>query len=89
MATTDQIRPFSFRAPDEELVDLRRRINATKWPDQEQVTDDSQGVRLATAQKLALLGDRPRLAQDRGSGCPRSGPGRYRWTQTVSAPPAA
>ena len=50
---TDAIRPFSFRAPDEELVDLRRRINATKWPDQEQVADDSQGVRLATAQKLA------------------------------------
>src|SRR3984893_9560866 len=50
---TTAIRPFSFRAPDEELVDLRRRINATKWPDQEQVTDDSQGVRLATAQKLA------------------------------------
>ncbi len=53
MATNDQIRPFSFRAPDEDLVDLRRRINATKWPDQEQVSDDSQGVRLATAQKLA------------------------------------
>ena len=34
-------------------MDLRRRINATKWPDQEQVSDDSQGVRLATAQKLA------------------------------------
>ena len=55
MGTTkaDAIRPFSFRASDEELSDLRRRINATKWPDQEQVTDDSQGVRLATAQKLA------------------------------------
>jgi pimeloyl-ACP methyl ester carboxylesterase len=55
MGTTkgDAIRPFSFRAPVEELVDLRRRINATKWPDQEQVADDSQGVRLATAQKLA------------------------------------
>jgi pimeloyl-ACP methyl ester carboxylesterase len=53
MAKTDAIRPFSSRAPDEELVDLRRRISATKWPDQEQVADDSQGVRLATAQKLA------------------------------------
>lgn len=55
MATTDNtaIRPFSFRASGEELADLRRRVNATKWPDQEQVTDDSQGVRLATAQKLA------------------------------------
>src|SRR5262245_30980520 len=55
MGTTqaDAIRPFSYRASDEELADLRRRIAATKWPDQEQVTDDSQGVRLATAQKLA------------------------------------
>jgi pimeloyl-ACP methyl ester carboxylesterase len=54
MATkADAIRPFSINFAEEELVDLRRRINATKWPDQEQVTDDSQGVRLATAQKLA------------------------------------
>ena len=55
MGTTqsDAIRPFSFRASDEELADLRRRINATKWPDREQVTDDSQGVQLATTQKLA------------------------------------
>ena len=53
MATKDEIRPFSFHAPEPELADLRRRINATKWPDQEQVADDSQGVRLATAQKLA------------------------------------
>ena len=53
MATKDEIRPFSFHAPDAELAELRRRINATRWPDQEQVTDDSQGVRLATAQKLA------------------------------------
>jgi len=53
MAIKDEIRPFSFHAPESELADLRRRINATKWLDQEQVTDDSQGVRLATAQKLA------------------------------------
>jgi pimeloyl-ACP methyl ester carboxylesterase len=55
MATTktDAIRPFSFHAPDEDLVDLRRRINATKWPGQEPVSDDSQGVRLGTIQKLA------------------------------------
>jgi pimeloyl-ACP methyl ester carboxylesterase len=51
--TSDAIRPFNINVPDEELADLRRRISATKWPDQEQVTDDSQGVRLATAQKLA------------------------------------
>jgi pimeloyl-ACP methyl ester carboxylesterase len=53
MATKDEIRPFSFHAPEAELAELRRRINGTRWPDQEQVTDDSQGVRLATAQKLA------------------------------------
>jgi pimeloyl-ACP methyl ester carboxylesterase len=56
VATTDStaIRPFSFHAPEEALVDLRRRINATKWPEREQVTDASQGVQLDTVQKLAL-----------------------------------
>ena len=55
MATTkaDAIRPFSIHVPDEALVDLRRRINQTKWPEQETVTDASQGVQLATMQKLA------------------------------------
>ena len=53
MAATDEIRPFSFHAPEAELVDLRKRINATKWPEREQVTDDSQGVQLDTIQKLA------------------------------------
>ena len=50
---TDAIRPFYFRASDEELADLRRRINATKWPEREQVADASQGVQLSTVQKLA------------------------------------
>ena len=50
---TDAIRSFSFRASDEELDDLRRRIKATKWPEREQVADASQGVQLATIQKLA------------------------------------
>src|ERR1700736_4359387 len=49
----DAIRPFSINFPEEALVDLRRRINATKWPEQEQVPDASQGVQLATIQKLA------------------------------------
>ena len=53
MAAKDEIRPFSFHAPEAELADLRKRIDATKWPDREQVTDDSQGVQLATIQKLA------------------------------------
>jgi len=39
--------------PEAELTELRRRINATKWPDRETVTDQSQGVQLATMQKLA------------------------------------
>ena len=51
--SADAIRPFLVDFPEDALFDLRRRINATKWPDQEQVADDSQGVRLATAQKLA------------------------------------
>jgi pimeloyl-ACP methyl ester carboxylesterase len=47
------IRPFSFKAAKNDLDDLHRRIKTTRWPDQEQVADDSQGVRLATMQKLA------------------------------------
>lgn len=47
------IRPFQFRAPDDELADLKRRILDTRWPDRETVDDDTQGVRLATMQKLA------------------------------------
>src|SRR5215211_8754325 len=52
-AEGDAIQPFSINFPEEALVDLRRRINATKWPEQEQVTDASQGVQLATIQTLA------------------------------------
>jgi pimeloyl-ACP methyl ester carboxylesterase len=47
------IRPFKFHASDAELADLKRRIKGTKWPDRETVNDTSQGVRLATMQKLA------------------------------------
>jgi pimeloyl-ACP methyl ester carboxylesterase len=47
------IRPFRVDIPDEQLVDLRRRIAATRWPDQETVTDQSQGVPLATMKELA------------------------------------
>ena len=45
------IRPFTIDVPEEELTDLRSRINATRWPDRE--TDASQGVQLATIQALA------------------------------------
>ena len=47
------IRPFRFTASKEALDDLRRRVNATKWPERETVTDASQGVQLATIQALA------------------------------------
>lgn len=47
------IRPFHVNTPEEQLVDLRRRIAATKWPEREMVADASQGVQLATMKKLA------------------------------------
>jgi pimeloyl-ACP methyl ester carboxylesterase len=49
----DEIRPFHVNFPEKELVELRRRVAATRWPDRETVTDDSQGVNLKTIQKLA------------------------------------
>jgi pimeloyl-ACP methyl ester carboxylesterase len=54
-ATSDDkaIRPFKFSASKEALADMRKRIAATRWPDKETVTDASQGVQLATIQKLA------------------------------------
>ncbi len=52
-ADKDAIRPFRVNVPEAELTELRRRINATKWPERETVTDQSQGVQLATIQKLA------------------------------------
>src|SRR5262245_24365675 len=47
------IRPFRISFPEAALTDLRKRINATKWPEPETVTDASQGVQFATMQKLA------------------------------------
>ncbi len=49
----DAIRPFHVNIPEAELTELRRRINATKWPERETVADASQGVQLATIQALA------------------------------------
>jgi len=46
------IRPFKVGFPETELDELRRRVNATRWPERETVTDDSQGVRLAMMQDL-------------------------------------
>ena len=50
-AGPEAIRPFTFEVSEEELADLRRRINATRWPERE--TDPSQGVRLETIKALA------------------------------------
>jgi len=47
------IRPFRVSFSDAELADLKRRINATKWPERETIADESQGVRLATMEALA------------------------------------
>src|SRR5262249_46372560 len=52
-ANPDAIRPLHINVPKAKLTDLRRRINAAKWPERELVTDASQGVQLATIQKLA------------------------------------
>jgi pimeloyl-ACP methyl ester carboxylesterase len=51
--TAIDIRPFEVDIPDEKLADLRRRIEATRWPTRELVDDRSQGVQLATMQELA------------------------------------
>jgi pimeloyl-ACP methyl ester carboxylesterase len=51
--TDNAIRPFRINVPEAELTELRRRINATRWPDRETVTDATQGVQLATMRNLA------------------------------------
>jgi pimeloyl-ACP methyl ester carboxylesterase len=52
-ADNTSIRPFQVNTPEAELIELRRRIQATRWPERELVDDQSQGVQLATMQKLA------------------------------------
>src|SRR6202044_729977 len=52
-ADKNAIRPFRVNIPKTELTELHRRIKATRWPDRETVTDESQGVPLATIQELA------------------------------------
>ena len=53
MTDTTDIRPFSIDIPQADLDELRRRIEATRWPTRELVADRSQGVQLAAAQELA------------------------------------
>jgi pimeloyl-ACP methyl ester carboxylesterase len=47
------IRPFRVNFPESDLTELRKRINATRWPERETVSDQTQGVQLATIQNLA------------------------------------
>jgi pimeloyl-ACP methyl ester carboxylesterase len=53
MNDNSAIRPFQVSFPEAEIIDLRRRVNATRWPERETVADATQGVQLATIQKLA------------------------------------
>ena len=53
MATDTTVRPFRIDFSEDALDDMRRRISATRWPEGETVTDDSQGVPLAMMQDLA------------------------------------
>jgi hypothetical protein len=48
-----EVRPFRIDVPEREIEELRRRIDATRWPTKELVADRSQGVQLAVAQELA------------------------------------
>ncbi|MGB9334147.1 MAG: epoxide hydrolase [Candidatus Acidiferrales bacterium] len=52
-ADDTSIRPFHINIPEADVADLRRRVAATKWPERELVSDATQGVQLATTQKLA------------------------------------
>jgi len=52
-ADGDTIRTFRIDVPEEAIVDLRRRIAATRWPDRETVADQSQGAQLVKLQELA------------------------------------
>jgi pimeloyl-ACP methyl ester carboxylesterase len=52
-ALSDSIRSFRISVPEEDLVDLRGRVLATRWPDRETVADQSQGVQFATIRSLA------------------------------------
>jgi hypothetical protein len=53
VVSSTEIRPFHFELPGDQLAELRRRVEATRWPSEELVDDRSQGVQLATLQALA------------------------------------
>ena len=47
------VRPFHINIPEAELLEMRERIKATRWPERETVTDESQGVKLSMMEDLA------------------------------------
>lgn len=53
LRSSELIRPYNIQISEAALTDLNRRVKDTRWPDKETVNDDSQGVQLATMQKLA------------------------------------
>ena len=57
-ADGNAIRPFHVNVPERDLVDLRRRVLATRWPARETVADQSQGVQLAKLKELIPTGGR-------------------------------
>ena len=82
--TTAAIRPFRVNVPEEALVDLRRRIAATRWPEKETVADQSQGVPLATMQELARYWatdyDWRKVRGETERACRNSSPRSMGWT---------
>ena len=57
-AEKNEIRPFHVHVPEAEIAELRRRIKATRWPERETVTDDSQGVQLPRFRRSPIIGQR-------------------------------
>ena len=55
-AQTQQVRPFTIETSDADLEELRARVAATRWPEKETVTDQSQGVPIKTAQQWPAIG---------------------------------
>jgi len=53
VSAATEVRPFRIDVPERDLEELRRRIEATRWPSRELVADRSQGVQLAALEELA------------------------------------
>ena len=81
------IRPFRVNVPEADLVDLRARIAATRWPSPELVSDRSQGVQSAMLQELARYWATEhdwRACEARLNALPSSKPRSTEWTSTSS-----